>query len=153
DWLLDPLNPHLIAATRANAYTRYTLMALVRCFLEYADAEFTRDTPESVPRARSLYMTALRLLEVDELKQSPSKCDELVQQLDRAMTDTASEPVWQRLRNRISAIPDYATLSAAAAKIRDQFEGNEPWPARIGKAKEIVAHATAGAEPDNDSTF
>jgi len=73
DWLLDPLNPHLIAAARPKAYTRYTLLALIRCFLEYADAEFTRDTAESVPRARTLYMTALELLNAPELKQKPDE--------------------------------------------------------------------------------
>jgi hypothetical protein len=65
----DPLNPHLIASTRLNAYTRFTLLSIVRCLLAYADAEFTRDTTESLPRARTLYRTALELLETKALKQ------------------------------------------------------------------------------------
>src|SRR5207245_9616194 len=39
DWLLDPLNPLRIASTRRYAYTRFTLFTLVRCLLDYADAE------------------------------------------------------------------------------------------------------------------
>lgn len=78
DWLLDPLNPHAIASTRANSYTRFTLLFIIRCLLDYADEEFTRDTPESVPRARTLYLTALDLLGSRELKQNPNKCAELI---------------------------------------------------------------------------
>src|SRR5215510_6002156 len=71
DWLLDPLNPHSIAKTRVDTYTRFTILALIRCFLAFADAEFTLDTAETVPRARMLYMTALELLDAPELKQNP----------------------------------------------------------------------------------
>ena len=38
------------------------MISLVRCFEQFADAEFTRDTDESVARARALYQTALDLL-------------------------------------------------------------------------------------------
>jgi hypothetical protein len=82
DWLLDPFNPHAIAATRQHTYTRFTLLAIVRCLLDYADAEFTRDTPESNPRARRLYLTALELLDSDELKQRENTCDEIIGVLD-----------------------------------------------------------------------
>ena len=65
-WLLgDGLNPHEIVtrlAPRKNAYTRFTVMAQVRCFLEFADGEFTQATAESIPRARALYIAALDLL-------------------------------------------------------------------------------------------
>jgi hypothetical protein len=57
--LLDPF--HLVAH-RPAPYTRATLLAIIRCHLEYADAEFTRETDESVANARSLYVSALRLL-------------------------------------------------------------------------------------------
>ena len=61
-WLLDPLNPHAIADTRPGSYLRYTVLALVGCLLDFADSEFSRDTAESLPRARQLYLTALGLL-------------------------------------------------------------------------------------------
>ena len=66
DWLLDPLDPHGIAATRAGAYSRATLLFLIGCFLDFADAEFTRDTSESLPRARTLYLTAVALLDAPD---------------------------------------------------------------------------------------
>jgi hypothetical protein len=67
-WVPADLNPHAIAAQRAGAYTRFTVLALVRCFLEFADAEFTRDSQESLPRARMLYLAALDLLALDEMQ-------------------------------------------------------------------------------------
>src|SRR5262245_545346 len=68
DWLRAGLNPHEIVMVRANAYTRFTLMTLARCYLDFADAEFTRDDVESVARARSLYGTALDLLALPEMQ-------------------------------------------------------------------------------------
>jgi hypothetical protein len=67
-WLRELLNPHKLAARRPNPYTRYTLMCIARCFLEFADSEFTRDTGESIARARSLYLSARNLLQLPELQ-------------------------------------------------------------------------------------
>jgi hypothetical protein len=66
-WLKDSLNPHEIASTRYEAYTRFVVMSLVRCLLEFADTEFTRDTNESLPRAHLLYLQALDVLAIPEL--------------------------------------------------------------------------------------
>lgn len=67
NWLGDQINPHAVAANRPNPYTRYTFAAIARCFLEYGDSEFTRDTGESRARARSLYLAARTLLRAPEL--------------------------------------------------------------------------------------
>jgi hypothetical protein len=75
NWLLDPLNPHLIAKTRRNAYTRFTLLSLIHCLLEYADSEYSRDTVETVAQARTLYTTVLELLSSTELNQTPGSCE------------------------------------------------------------------------------
>jgi hypothetical protein len=68
NWLRVGLNPHEIATVRASAHTQFTLMTLVRCYLDFADAEFARDTGESIARARSLYSTALQLLALPEFQ-------------------------------------------------------------------------------------
>src|SRR4029434_467622 len=62
NWPREGLNPHDIVRDRANALTRFTVISLVRCFEQFADAEYTRDTDESVARAHALYQTALDLL-------------------------------------------------------------------------------------------
>ncbi|MGA9772842.1 MAG: neuraminidase-like domain-containing protein [Blastocatellia bacterium] len=74
-WLKDSLNPHDIVVrsytnpntARYDAYTRFVVISLVRCLLDFADTEFTHDTNESLPRARSLYMQALELLNTPEV--------------------------------------------------------------------------------------
>lgn len=72
-WLLDAsVNPHQFAKQRANAYTRFTLMSIARCMLSFADSEFTTDSFESLPRARSLYINAREVLDMPELTQRPS---------------------------------------------------------------------------------
>ena len=70
EWLLHYMDPHRVAANRANAYTRFVLMSLARCFLEYADSEFVRDTDESLPKARALYTNALDVLDSPEMTQA-----------------------------------------------------------------------------------
>lgn len=78
DWLLDPLNPHLIAETRANTDLRFILISIIRCLLDYAEAEFTIDTSESLARARELYLTAHSLLRKDVLNQGTPDCPEIL---------------------------------------------------------------------------
>jgi len=68
NWLRVGLNPHEIVSVRASAYTRFTLITLARCYLDFADAEFTRDEGEAVARARALYGTALALLGLPEMQ-------------------------------------------------------------------------------------
>jgi hypothetical protein len=53
---------------RPTPYTRYTLLCIIRCHLDYADAEFTRETDESIAHARILYITARRLLGAAQLQ-------------------------------------------------------------------------------------
>ncbi|MBO0793791.1 MAG: hypothetical protein J2P36_22960, partial [Ktedonobacteraceae bacterium] len=67
-WLIQSLNPHQIALQRAGAYTRFTIMSIVRCFLDYADAEFAGDTSEAIARARALYIDALDLLNSTDMQ-------------------------------------------------------------------------------------
>jgi hypothetical protein len=69
----EQLNPHIIADSRtgSNPHTRFTLMSLSRCLMEFADSEFTRDTAESLARARELYLTAQRLLLSPDLDTPP----------------------------------------------------------------------------------
>jgi hypothetical protein len=61
DWTAH-LNPFELVANRPMPFTRYSLLCIIRCHLDFADAEFARETDESVAHARTLYLTALRLL-------------------------------------------------------------------------------------------
>ena len=63
-WLADPLHAARLADTKAEALGRYTMITVAELLLRYADSEFGRDTPESVPRATVLYQEADRVLAV-----------------------------------------------------------------------------------------
>jgi peptidoglycan hydrolase-like protein with peptidoglycan-binding domain len=127
DWLLDPLNPHAIAETRRNTYTRFTLLSLVRCMLEFADAEFTRDTAESVPRARLLYLTALELLDTPELKQNLGLCSDIIGNVEIQVGDPAWRPVWATFAKDLSVISNAEKLTELVKQIEGiQSNGVSP---------------------------
>jgi hypothetical protein len=155
-WWLDPLNPHAIASTRANTYTRFTLLSLVRCFLAFADAEFTRDTAESLARARTLYMTALELLDLSELKQQLHGCDELIGVLDVEVgpvieaEDQALVSILDEIKATLRHIRDRGVLEGALASVRQHILGTgNGMPERLAAARRAVAvaHASQPAAP------
>jgi hypothetical protein len=78
NWRRDVDNPHRIAATRTDADLRFILISIIRCLLDYAEAEFTIDTAESLAHVRELYLTAHRLLRKDELNQGAKDCPEIL---------------------------------------------------------------------------
>ena len=146
-WLLDPLNPHQIALTRGKSetYTRFTILALVRCFLDYADAEFSLDTAESVPRARALYTTALELLETEVLQQRITPdCEEMIDQLEvevgGELEGSASKylPLWNFIISVLRESDTMETLSGTIGDINRTLSGDEPWITRLTRALDIV---------------
>jgi hypothetical protein len=156
DWLLDPLNPHGIASIRANTYTRFTLIALVRCLLDYADAEFTRDTAESVPRARTLYTSALELLSVDALSQRTGYCADRIGTLEIEVGSAIAQvgpgwlPVLWDLQRALGALRDGSKVDATVARVkRVLLERNGSWGARFARARALVERDTA-PEPTLD---
>jgi hypothetical protein len=66
-WLHDPFNPYLIAQTRQGVFLRQAVFQYVENLLDWADAEFVRDTPESIVQARELYELAENILESEQL--------------------------------------------------------------------------------------
>ncbi|MCB9236141.1 MAG: hypothetical protein H6581_31120 [Bacteroidia bacterium] len=115
EWLNDPLNPHAIARSRANTYTRFTLLSIVRAMLDYADSEFTLDTSETVPKARILYETALELLAL--LQKSPTPCEDIIGSMGIEISDPYWIPVWEHLTADLHKISDPAVLEELTADI------------------------------------
>lgn len=60
DWTRN-LDPFRQVAGRPAPFLRASLLAVVGCLTEYADAQFAAETDESVADARNLYLTARRL--------------------------------------------------------------------------------------------
>jgi hypothetical protein len=140
DWLLDPLDPHSIAATRQNTYTRFTILAIIQCLLDYADTEFTRDTPESNPNAKRLYLRALDLL--DFLQDvSASKCDESIGVLE-GFLDAQWQGHVQVLRDELRSISNPDDLQTTVSAINAEFQRDQSPAEKLRAAREHLQRAT-----------
>jgi hypothetical protein len=146
DWLLDPLDPHAIAATRRDTYTRYTIQAIVRCLLDYADAEFTRDTSESNARARSLYRTASELLSAPELAPDGEDCRSIIERIGPIDTSpNEAKAALADIKRRLGVIQDRATLSSSAFALQAIVSSDDQWSDRIDRARRLAAEAVGRA--------
>lgn len=146
NWLLDPLNPHTTAETRRNTYTKFTLSSIIRCLLSYADTEFTRDTFESLPRARILYETALELLKLPVLNQHLNNCEEIIGTLVIEIKDSRWRGVWIEILNDMRRINDVNNLEKTVEKVRTIMKSSEELSIRLAEARKIVDAATKTSE-------
>jgi len=64
DWLLSP-KPHEAAERIPGGYERRVVLGAISAYLDMAEADFARDTAESLSRAREAYLAALDLLDGD----------------------------------------------------------------------------------------
>ncbi|MCI0627640.1 MAG: hypothetical protein L0387_39320 [Acidobacteria bacterium] len=140
NWLLDPLDPHSIAETRQNTYTRFTLLSVIRCLLAFADDEFTLDTSESVPKARALYTAALELLDTSELIQKLGKCDNIMAQLGIGISPDVG-PALASLKRAFSHIPDTGKTAAIINEVKQALVADQPWEIRLERAKSLIHQA------------
>ena len=157
EWLLEPLNPHGIAATRQNTYTRFTLLSLIQCFLDFGDAEFARDTAESIARAHSLYGTALDLLGSPELEEVPEACESLI---DAADLDSGGEVLsdfprsvadaWTKAVDRMGEIRDVGSIRSVSDQLRGLIAAEGPVLDRLERAEGVVDRAVQAQPPAPD---
>ena len=145
-WLSDPLNPHTIAATRPNAYSRFTILAIVRCLLGWGDAEFTRDTTESVARARELYLAALDLLRAPELAQRLTDCSDLVGRITLG-EEPELDSLLVDVREHLAELTRRGELEAAVVGIEEAWTDDESPAQRVATARRIATEAVAAQRP------
>lgn len=142
EWLLDPLNPHAIAATRSGTYTRFTLRSLIGCFLDYADAEYTRDTSESVSLARTLYTTAQSLLAAPDLQQGSNACSAIIGELTIAPDDAQVASALAEIKRQLASIASAATLRELVPQIRSALAATRvSSQERLSQAQAVVEAA------------
>jgi hypothetical protein len=148
-WLLDPLNPHAIAATRHLTYTRFTIMSLVRCLLDFADSEFTQETGESIARARTLYLTALDLLNLPELQQRLGKCDDLIAELKiepgKDIPPEVPAAVGEILEDFTKTVSHLPSVVAALKEVNSKLSGKADWNVKLTEARSVIQTAVAAA--------
>ena len=159
DWMLDPLNPHAIASSRANIYTTFTKLAIARCLLEYGDAEFTYDTAESVPRARNLYEEALELLAC--LKPEEGECDALIGMLNIEISDGEWQTYWDGIVYEIGAITDIGLRVQIVDQVLDTIQDDTRMlPERfetidriLDSARSVISPTTIISVIENNNTL
>jgi hypothetical protein len=142
DWLLDPLNPHLIAATRQYAYLRYTILTLAQCFSDYADSRFTYDTSESDAQARTLYMTELALLGLNIFVPPPTGCTDLIIQVQAALAiHRELQSMTSKLLRQLSGINDVSTLTTLVPSINTALAGDASPTSRLTALRTLISKA------------
>ena len=142
DWLLDPLDPHKIARTRQNSYTRFTIMSIARCIIEWGNTEFTKDDPESIAKAEELYTTALKLLEADELKQELDFCAEKIGDIEITLPNAEDMAYFRFLKAEMSNISDAEKLNDTIEKVKGIFsKDNKSIEEKFENAHEVIRKA------------
>lgn len=148
-WLLDPLNPHSIAATRHYTYTRFTIMSLVRCLLDFADSEFTQETGESLAQARTLYLTALDLLNLPELQQKLGICDDLIAELKiepgKDIPPEVPAAVGEIMEELTKIAPKVRHGGKVTKDVKSALQGASAWAVKLTEARAVVNAAVADA--------
>jgi len=147
NWYGDPLNPHAIASVRPHTYTRYTIRAIVSCLLDYADAEFTMDNSESVPRARELYEDALDLLKYLSGGHDCAITDALALIKEHAVPK-AWVLVYTETLERLDPIAGKAGYQDLLEDISDAMEAAGSWGDRLAAVNALIdAGLTASPTP------
>lgn len=149
-WLEDPMNPYAVAKTRPRAFSRFTLLTIIRCLLEYADADFAADTAESLPRARTLYLLALQLLQTEELTPGSSECEALIGSIDFNLVPSEWEEVESELLMALSeALPELQpdARSTLVGKVKAALKdmATPKWGKRFSNAFAAIKAARAAA--------
>ncbi|HEY9284961.1 MAG TPA: neuraminidase-like domain-containing protein [Pyrinomonadaceae bacterium] len=168
EWLVDPLDPHAVAKTRAGADERFILISVIRCHLDYAESEFAKDTPESRAKARELYATAARLLNSEALGTPDEYCDSRLRRLVIEVGETEyrqmvvavlkglrvgsgfvlKEDVWKELAEDLKDVlpsppPDPPRLEAEVREdVKAVFEKYLSQPTPAPTINEVLKHSS-----------
>ena len=138
NWIRDPLDPHAIAATRTGSFERGILQSIIRCLLDFADAEFTQDTTESNARARRLYIQALKLLDVPELKQEPGECEETIGKIVVQIAKFPQLQVESFEIGQILASLDPGSLSLTEVRVNSIMETRDPQEKKAEAVRKVL---------------
>jgi hypothetical protein len=146
-WLLNGLSSHGIASSRPNTYSYFTVASLVRCILDFADSEFAQETRESIPKSRSLYSTALSLLnDLSEWKFSNQEDNPFPKNLMLSTLKLQAETNLSKLRSgrNLSGI-ELASTDSTNQLLESQSNLIRPTPYRytvlIERSKQLVTIA------------
>jgi receptor-binding and translocation channel-forming TcA subunit of Tc toxin/ABC toxin-like protein len=145
----DPLDAHRVARRRAGSYNRFTRLTWIRLLTDYADAEFSLATAESLSLARELYISALALLEQHPYAASLGNCAEAIAGLIAELTANAAlANLIPEVREALSKLDDALRLNQAIGDIRAALASNESNDVKRASIQGVLAELAA---PDNDA--
>lgn len=141
-WLLGDFNPHKVAQTRGNVYTRFTIRSVAQCLVAFADDQFTKETVESIPQARARYAEALNLLNLPEMKATSQLGGQsLENSLVQSIRDHANMNLL-KLRNGLNiAGLERPVRSETAIRTVTRRPTPYRYPVLIERAKQLTATA------------
>lgn len=142
DWYEDPLNPHAVAGVRQYSYTKFTILSIVQCILAYADAEFTADTSETVPRARELYEMAFDLLQL-LVPEEDCPLDKMIADFPEFDIDPIWEDAWNDVVSEVFRIGKYSDVEQVLQDIETVMSSQDPIESRISQSETIIHQAIA----------
>lgn len=88
-WLDTPFDPIAIAHRRPGVWLRYTILAMVRNLIDWADADFARGLPDTVQRAEERYELAKKLLSAKVLE---NECETLILDIQKTIVNLFGIP-------------------------------------------------------------
>ena len=141
NWLSDPLNPHAIAQTRKGSYSKFTLLVIVQCLLDLADADFTRATSESLHRALELYLRALDLLDSQDVLQHFDRCLDLIGNLKISIGSDEERLVYHEIQQLLGEISTRSVLTATIQKVEAAFKSKKRLLGKYNEAVKVIQSA------------
>ena len=124
-------------------------MSLVRCLLDFADSEFTQETGESFAKARTLYLTALDLVNLPELQQKLGVCDDLIAELKiepgKDIPPEVPAAVGEILEELTTVAPSIGKFGKVALEVNDVFKAAGRWDVKLTEARAVIQAAVANA--------
>jgi hypothetical protein len=152
DYLHNPFDPHAIAGIRPLTYARYVVQAYVDNMIDWADAEFTRDSPESVAAARELYENAENILGLESVPRDlcASGFAQLMITVLKSLPSPAI-PAWRatltQIWTEVSRLARQNVMQTAAEDVQTILRSNADEPHKRGQLHRVLTALRAQPGP------
>lgn len=147
DWGDNPLNPHMIAASRPRSLKKSFYLQLINYFISYANHEFTQDTVESIARARQLYLEAEDLLKVIQPELADgADYESLLTTFQLEIDSPYIQSYWERLITRLVKIETIELLETFSGAAKSIWEGGGTESDRISQIELELQTAINGGQ-------
>jgi hypothetical protein len=136
----DPFDPIAIANRRPGVWLRYTILAMVRNLIDWADDDFARGLPDTVQRAEERYELARKILGAQALQ---NDCETIIIDIRNAIeTSLGVQRIEARHYTRaLLEVRSAAALKQAAKDIETALQGQRAITKQQASPARTVANA------------